>query len=137
MTGRRMKTSERFMAFPLLDVSVVFRCCIALGYTYLGTRSHGHLTSDHDALAGFDSRRDGNVSTLALTKDYRAKLSCVVRLYHENERPLLADLSGFVGHQHRVFLRAQHQLHVDELAWPKMTVRVRNGGAQVDRAGTV
>src|SRR5215472_978026 len=98
---------------------------------HFSARSHGHLTGYYDALTGFKSRGDRNIGPLPLPKDHRPKLSCVVPFHDEHEGSFLADLSGFVGNEHRTLLRAQHQLDVDELAWPKVTVRIGNRGTQV------
>ena len=61
----------------------------------LASRCKRKLASDHDGLAGFHTALDhAEIAFLALAGFHRAKIDCVVRFHHENERPTLANLDG-------------------------------------------
>src|SRR5437667_11275257 len=68
------------------------------------------LAGDNNSLAGFHAALNHDkIAVLALTWFHRPKFNSVVRLYHKNKRPTLANLDGLRRHKRGVLERVQNE----------------------------
>jgi hypothetical protein len=82
------------------------------------------LSREHHAFIGGDSRGHNYIVALALPQLHWSQFGSIVGFHYINERPLLTDLCGFGGNEHRCLFCIENELYVYELAGPKVMIKV-------------
>src|ERR1700692_1152185 len=124
--GRRMNISEKFTSPPVLACGWPARsrlCAIVLGGNP-GPRRQAKLTVGDYSFAEFQALINHQFLIDSDTGGYRPRLHRAVRFHHEYKFALLPGLDGLIGHHQGIGLSGKPQHHADELARPKLAVRI-------------
>ena len=93
------------------------------------------LAGDNNSLAGFHAALNHDkIAVLALTWFHRPKFNSVVRLYHKNKRPTLANLDGLRRHKRGVLERVQNETDKDKFRRPQRAISIRRDSADFHRS---